>query len=598
MRSRTEDWVGWTVIWEVFGIGTTTGADGKRHFPAGLEEGLHTVTLKATDPMGQIGSDYMTVNVESRCLADTDCDFDEDGFTEEEGDCDDNRYERNPDAPEIYNEIDDNCDGVIDEGTDAHDDDGDGYTEIQGDCDDADSEVSPDAEEIQDEIDNDCDGFIDEGTDIFDDDEDGYSEADGDCDDADAAVSPGADEVQNGIDDDCDGFIDEGSDAFDDDEDGYSEDEGDCDDADPDIHPEAIEVCDEIDNDCDGDIDAEDSDTDQDADDSSVCDEVPDCDDDDPDIHPEAIEVCDEIDNDCDEYIDAEDEETDSDEDGFSICDEEPDCDDDDDTIFPGSIEICDLFEVDEDCDGEINEEGAEGSEVYFVDSDGDGYGRSWETALFCSLPATGYSDNGDDCDDDVFEISPEAVEVCGDGLDNDCDWAIDGADSDTDGDGDGFSACGATPAETDCNDSDPDISPADPEVCGDSVDNDCDGSTDDRWSGRCHLLRRGDGDGLVTASTIAACAAPEGFVTNDDDCNDGNFAIKPTATKSATWSTATVMAPPMRMTRLTLYWYFDGDDDGYGSTATVACSAPSADYVPTSGDCNDTEPAAYPGAR
>ena len=43
------------------------------------------------------------------------------------------------------------------------DDDGDGYTENQGDCDDTDASVNPAATELEDGIDNDCDGEIDEG---------------------------------------------------------------------------------------------------------------------------------------------------------------------------------------------------------------------------------------------------------------------------------------------------------------------------------------------------------------------------------------------------------------------------------------------------
>ena len=45
---------------------------------------------------------------------------------------------------------------------DPDDDDGDGYGESSGDCDDADSDIHPDAAEICDEIDNDCDELIDD----------------------------------------------------------------------------------------------------------------------------------------------------------------------------------------------------------------------------------------------------------------------------------------------------------------------------------------------------------------------------------------------------------------------------------------------------
>ena len=69
--------------------------------------------------------------------------------------------------------------------------------------------ISPIATESADWIDNDCDGVIDEGTTYGDDDGDGYSEFGGDCDDTDPNVSPAIMEIAgNGVDDDCDGTID------------------------------------------------------------------------------------------------------------------------------------------------------------------------------------------------------------------------------------------------------------------------------------------------------------------------------------------------------------------------------------------------------
>ena len=52
------------------------------------------------------------------------------------------------------------------QGTDPNDvdNDGDGFTENQGDCNDGNSSISPNAEEVSDGVDNDCDGQIDENT--------------------------------------------------------------------------------------------------------------------------------------------------------------------------------------------------------------------------------------------------------------------------------------------------------------------------------------------------------------------------------------------------------------------------------------------------
>lgn len=90
------------------------------------------------------------------------------------------------------------------------DKDGDGWAEGQ-DCDDTNAAVNPGAKEIFDKLDNNCDGIIDNvGIEPkpLDRDFDGWPEGK-DCDDADATVFPGAKEIPDGKDNDCDGNIDE-----------------------------------------------------------------------------------------------------------------------------------------------------------------------------------------------------------------------------------------------------------------------------------------------------------------------------------------------------------------------------------------------------
>ena len=91
------------------------------------------------------------------------------------------------------------------------DDDGDGLAEIEGDCDDARAATHPGAEETGNSVDDDCDGVVDNGTYAADDDGDGYSELDdpADCWDDMPWVHPGAEELCTGWDHDCDGVVDE-----------------------------------------------------------------------------------------------------------------------------------------------------------------------------------------------------------------------------------------------------------------------------------------------------------------------------------------------------------------------------------------------------
>lgn len=151
--------------------------------------------------------------------------------------------------------------------------DGDGHTPNGGDCNDSAATIYPGAPEICDNLDNDCDPLtpIDVNTACYDDDGDDYCElppcrnASGvlpDCNDANPNAYPGAPEVQNLIDDNCDGRIDEGFSNYDNDLDGYcatppctnsSNMQPDCDDTNATIHPAAVEVCgDGVDNNCDG----------------------------------------------------------------------------------------------------------------------------------------------------------------------------------------------------------------------------------------------------------------------------------------------------------------------------------------------------------
>lgn len=239
-----------------------------------------------------------------------------------------------------------------------YDQDGDGVTSCAGDCDDQDPSVLPGAREVFDGLDQDCDGIVDEGTEGYDDDGDGLSELEGDCSDGDPSVTPANDEVLgNFIDDDCDGVVDQGSE--DKDADGYSPEGGDCDDNDPGVHVGATEVADGVDQDCDGLIDEQTAVFDDDGD--GYCEHLVacsdgslpgDCDDRSElafERSPAASELANGVDDNCDGQVDEGTANADSDGDGYTPSG--GDCDDSSAAVHPGRTEVVGTG-VDEDCDG------------------------------------------------------------------------------------------------------------------------------------------------------------------------------------------------------------------------------------------------------
>ena len=410
-------------------------------------------------------------------------DDDHDGSRVCAGDCNDASAAIHPGAAELCNGNDDDCDAMVDENavdapTFFADADGDGFgnpavsmkvctlpagfVANASDCNDANPAVRPGATEVCNGLDDDCDLATDEGTQLpfyRDADGDGFGgdtqvfgcsappgfvATPGDCNDAAAAVHPGALEVCNGADDDCAGGIP--ADEVDGDSDGVRVCANDCNDANPDIHPGLQDIPgDGIDQDCSG-TDA----TGDDADNDGVTD-VTDCNDHDPAIHPGAAEVCDDQDTDCDP---ATDENADTDNDGFSLC--MLDCAEDNPAIHPDAPEICN--DLDDNCDGTIDE-------GFQHDADGDG-----EDNQACG---------GSDCDDSSAAVHPGATDVPGDGIDQDCS----GADA----------VCM------------PII-----EICNNGLDDDCDGKIDDADS-QCVPPPRMDGCGCAVGARSGAGAGGAG---------------------------------------------------------------------------------------
>ncbi len=267
-------------------------------------------------------------------------DNDGDGFSENQGDCNDLNPGMFPMAMETCDGLDNNCNGLIDEGL-STDLDNDGHFALGScaqpadDCNDADQSIYPGALEACNNADDNCNGLIDEG---LDNDGDGFA-ACNECDDTNPAINPAAMEACNNIDDNCDGQIDEG---FDNDGDGFAA-CNECDDTNPAINPAAMEACNNIDDNCDGQIDEG---FDNDGDGFAACNE---CDDTNPAINPAATEACNNIDDNCDGQID---EGFDNDGDGFLVC--AGDCNDFDASVYPNAVEYCD--QIDNNCNGTVDE--------------------------------------------------------------------------------------------------------------------------------------------------------------------------------------------------------------------------------------------------
>jgi hypothetical protein len=237
------------------------------------------------------------------------------GYVTDNTDCNDNDSNINTAVTEVCNEIDDDCNGLTDDGlvfeTYYADNDGDtygdannsiyecsqpsGYVTDNNDCNDNNANQNAASSEICNGDDDDCDGTIDNGITFL----DYYADADGDgfgagdvissctdlgsgyttnntdCDDTNSNTNPSATETCNTIDDNCDGQIDEGIQTvyfIDNDGDtygnpsvsilactqpiGYTPDDNDCNDTDANINPGAEDIAGNgIDENCDGQID-------------------------------------------------------------------------------------------------------------------------------------------------------------------------------------------------------------------------------------------------------------------------------------------------------------------------------------------------------
>jgi hypothetical protein len=376
---------------------------------------------------------------------------------------------------------------------------------------------------------------------------------------------------------------DKSGNACDDDDDGDNEvDITDCEPLNAAINHYALEVCDGIDNNCNSQIDetntigCKDFYLDQDGDDwgagASKCQCGPvgqytaenfgDCDDQNPKVNPGQKENCATAhDDNCNGSDNDQDAANcvpfylDQDGDGFGnnmfkcMCQGigkytaavPGDCDDNNVLLNPGQNEICDNF-IDDDCDGDQNDPNAEGCKDYFFDADKDGFGLS-EDALCLCIPFGNYTAIWDgDCADNAWSANPKGLEVCGDGLDNDCDGSQNDEDAaacvnfyaDADGDGygnpvDSKCLCSGfgkytTKQLADCNDMVPSVNPGAGEICNNADDN-CNALIDDGENAKLCAQSQGMPHVMEVICVSGKCIASgchPGFHDANQDASDG----------------------------------------------------------------------------
>ena len=456
-------------------------------------------------------------------------------------------------------------DGFGDENQDIHACDAPpGFVADNTDCDDSNSDNSPSAIEICDGVDNDCNNDIDEGvltTYYFDEDvdgyggattteacslPDGYTEANDDCDDSNGDVFPEGVEICNLIDDNCDNQIDEGVQTTfysDQDEDtygdlnnttlactlptGYVTNTTDCDDNDAIAHEILVWY---HDNDADGyDFESQEDCGTPGANWSLTAGTMGDCDDADPIAHEELTWY---YDFDGDEYSSQSEIACGTPGEHFTLSVLGEDCDDNDAVLNPTTVWFKDadndLYSdgtTQTQCaqptnyklataltatSGDCNDNNAvlNPTTVWYKDADNDLYSDG-TTQTQCAQPtnfklATALTATSGDCNDNDAVLNPTTV------------WYRD-ADNDAYSNGSTITQCAQpvdhklatalTALSGDCNDAVSTTNPGAPEICGNGIDDNCNGQTDEK----CTKLTTSYCGTTVALGDIISCVSVSG---------------------------------------------------------------------------------------
>jgi hypothetical protein len=256
---------------------------------------------------------------------------------------------------------------------------------------------------------------------------------------------------------------------------------------------------------------------------------------------------------------------------------------------------------LDQDCDGQD-------SHACWEDIDGDGFGAGQVQIVVEECRAIGFADLAADCAPIDVSLNPDAFDVPGDGIDQDCN-GVDAIRCLADLDGDGFGlgdvvsvdgVCDPLRFELsigsvdtgvrDCDDGDLTSFPGGAEIAADGVDQDCSGAD----TVLCWPDGDFDGFGAGSPSEDPSGACGFGSVRKDGDCDDAAAATWPGAPE-----TADDAVDQDCNTFDATACFADLDADGAFGTQALGLDGtcdPALGLNAASSDCDDAQAAAYPG--